>query len=447
MKDMSMMSPQDIALEYNGNKQKIAAAAQSGLIDPTAAVMAGMFIDRMRAAAAQEQAAPTTVKQDVLAPAALGATPEAQQLAQGQARAMQAMPPAQSGLAALPVDESMVPEESYAGGGIVAFAGPEGSLVEGDEDLDLSTIEGLMELQRRRNRGEMSPDVEVPVATPATPATRATSQAGKTPSLADLVQAQMALREQYAPMGEDERAAADYFKSAATRAAAAKSRGFNEFLTEMGFRAAASKSPRALQAFGEAGAGAVPRLTAAGKEAREIEEAGIKGRADLAKAERAQKLAGIAAGERMYGEERTLMSREQQAELDRQNRMAIAMIPDKALQVAEQLRKDNPNLSYLESITQASQALLPKDTYNATRNAVTQAGKAAADKIENLKYDVRYAPLFEKAKKGDKDAIKALKDLEDRIQRDTFRLFQVEGVNLSGGRMGAANLEDPLGIR
>ena len=55
MKDMSMMSPQDIALEYNGNKQKIAAAAQSGLIDPTAAVMAGMFIDRMRAAAAQEQ--------------------------------------------------------------------------------------------------------------------------------------------------------------------------------------------------------------------------------------------------------------------------------------------------------------------------------------------------------------------------------------------------------
>lgn len=136
MKNMSMMSPQEIALKYDGNKQKIAAAAQSGLIDPTAAVMAGMFIDRMRAAAAQEQAAKTTVEQDVLAPAGLGATPQAQQLAQSQERAMQVLPPQEQGLASLPVDESMIPGgEGYAGGGIVAFS--DGDLVTSDPFADV----------------------------------------------------------------------------------------------------------------------------------------------------------------------------------------------------------------------------------------------------------------------------------------------------------------------
>jgi hypothetical protein len=38
------------------------------------------------------------------------------------------------GLAALPVDEGMYQDQNFAGGGIVAFAGPQGSYVMGDQD-------------------------------------------------------------------------------------------------------------------------------------------------------------------------------------------------------------------------------------------------------------------------------------------------------------------------
>ena len=61
MKPMSLTSPESIAREYKGNKKAIANAARMGLIDPTAALMAGMFIDRMRSAASEEQKADTTV--------------------------------------------------------------------------------------------------------------------------------------------------------------------------------------------------------------------------------------------------------------------------------------------------------------------------------------------------------------------------------------------------
>lgn len=111
-----LQSPKDIAMEYGGNKQKIAQAAQMGMIDPTAAVMAGMFIDKMRSAQQEEMAPQTTVAQDVMAApqmaAGLGATPQAAMAPQ--------MAPTEAGVAALPVPDDMVPDE-YAGGGIVAF--------------------------------------------------------------------------------------------------------------------------------------------------------------------------------------------------------------------------------------------------------------------------------------------------------------------------------------
>lgn len=141
-KPYAIQSPEDIAKEYGGNKQRIAQAAQIGLLDPTAAVLAGMFIDRMRGAQSQEQAPQQTVAQQVLAPqpaapagAGLGATPEAAQLAAAYP-AEGAPPPvpgpsmpqqqepvmaADGGLMALPVDDSMF-EPSYNSGGIVAFA-------------------------------------------------------------------------------------------------------------------------------------------------------------------------------------------------------------------------------------------------------------------------------------------------------------------------------------
>jgi len=109
MNEMDMLSPEKVAAEYGGNKQKIAQAVQMGLIQPTVAVMAGMFIDRMRGAAAQEQTPQSTVAQDVMAapqmaPAGLGAIAQA---------------PVESGLGALPTPN--LDNAEYAGGGIVAF--------------------------------------------------------------------------------------------------------------------------------------------------------------------------------------------------------------------------------------------------------------------------------------------------------------------------------------
>ena len=117
MNEMDMMSPEKVAAKYGGDKQKIGQAAQMGLLNPTVAVMAGMFIDRMRGAAAQEQAPQSTVAQDTMAPAqaapaGLGAISQA---------------PMEGGLEALPTPN--LDNAEYAGGGIVAFQG--GDLVRG----------------------------------------------------------------------------------------------------------------------------------------------------------------------------------------------------------------------------------------------------------------------------------------------------------------------------
>jgi len=136
-----MQSPERVAETYGGNKQKIAQAVQMGVIDPTTGLMAGMFIDRMRSAQAQEQAPNQTVAQRVLGPQAppapppgLGATPQGMQMAGGPGPQMaappQMIPPAPQGpvrmavggLTTLPVPDDMYDEQSFAGGGIVAFA-------------------------------------------------------------------------------------------------------------------------------------------------------------------------------------------------------------------------------------------------------------------------------------------------------------------------------------
>ena len=43
-KPYRIQSPEDIAKDYGGNKQKIAEAMQMGVVDPTAGVLAGMFL-------------------------------------------------------------------------------------------------------------------------------------------------------------------------------------------------------------------------------------------------------------------------------------------------------------------------------------------------------------------------------------------------------------------
>jgi len=167
MKPMSLTTPESIAREYGGNKKKIAEAARMGLLDPTAAVMAGMFIDKMRAAAAAEQAQDTTVAQDILG-GGLGALPTppqqqtppmpaqtAMQAQQAQPQAAPVRPELMQGVAALPADNI----GEYAGGGIVAFA--DRGLVDEDEIRRATAMHEYV-----KGRGYSNPeDFVVPVDT------------------------------------------------------------------------------------------------------------------------------------------------------------------------------------------------------------------------------------------------------------------------------------------
>lgn len=180
-KPFSIQSPESIAMEYGGNKQKIASATQMGLLDPTAAVLAGMFIDRMRSAAIQEQAPTSTVAQKVLgkAPPAPPAPPPAAAPAPGglgsipvgaaPSPAPQAAPPmpamADGGIVNIPIPDSMFDEpdnggynDGYAQGGIVAFAGggvpgwASDSMGPAFESLVLNAIPGTRVTSRQRSR-------------------------------------------------------------------------------------------------------------------------------------------------------------------------------------------------------------------------------------------------------------------------------------------------------
>lgn len=142
-KPFSLQAPEDIAKEYGGNKQKIAQAMQTGLIDPTAGTLAGMFIDRMRSAQMQEGAQQPSVAQQVFAPPAppmggMSPPPGAPPMGAPPMGGMPPAPPmgappmgdppmgmADGGLAMLPIPESMFAEPDnggYANGGIVSFA-------------------------------------------------------------------------------------------------------------------------------------------------------------------------------------------------------------------------------------------------------------------------------------------------------------------------------------
>lgn len=155
-KPYNLQSPEQIAKDYGGNKQKIAEAMQMGILDATAGTMAGMFIDRMRSAAQQEAVPRQTIAQQVMAPqpqmpmgapAGLGATPQAAAMPPMGAAPPMGMPAPQGempmmaeggmvppyasggGLSDMPLPDGMFDEPSnggfgdgYAGGGIIAFA-------------------------------------------------------------------------------------------------------------------------------------------------------------------------------------------------------------------------------------------------------------------------------------------------------------------------------------
>jgi hypothetical protein len=108
-------------------------------------------------------------------------------------------------------------------------------------------------------------------------------------------------------------------------------------------------------------------------------------------------------------------SREQQAKGDRASREAIARIPGKEIQVAQQLMANDPTLSYLDAIDRAAKALSPKDTYNSTRNALTKAAEAVGEEMKNLEFmnaDVK--KIRSKALEGDKVAQEQYQAIRNR---------------------------------
>jgi hypothetical protein len=165
-KPFSLQSPEQIAKDYGGNKQKIAEAMQMGIVDPTAGTLAAMFIDRMRGAAQAEAVPQQSVAQQVfappqpqmpqglpqmpvgappapMAPAGLGVTPEAaampapEMAMPGMAMGGMVPPYASGGLTSLSVPDGMFDEPSngsYANGGLVAFGA--GDLVDASEDVN-----------------------------------------------------------------------------------------------------------------------------------------------------------------------------------------------------------------------------------------------------------------------------------------------------------------------
>ena len=140
-------TPEQIATAYGGDLQKIAQAAQLGVITPLLAVLAGQHArqnqERLRSAQALGQAPQQTVAQDVFAPPGApmqqgvpGGLPAAPPQAGPMAMppmprpAAPAMPPPQAPMAAaggglldLPVPDDMFDagEGEFAGGGLVAF--------------------------------------------------------------------------------------------------------------------------------------------------------------------------------------------------------------------------------------------------------------------------------------------------------------------------------------
>lgn len=259
MRQMSMMSPQEIASKYGGDKRRIAQAVQNGLLDPTAAAMAGMLIDRIRAAAAQEQQPQTTVAEDTLG---------------GRPMPYERPEVPSGGVAALPVDESMY---DMAGGGIVAFAGEDGS------EVDLNAI--TSQINQDSGRGMEG-------------------NLGRAREYVDLVRQ---LRGDV-NRGPEYDEAKKFYEGARERGikAAEKQRAVTGLLAASKLLSGRGNFGKIL---GETGAVAAPGLQKAIEMETAAEEAGLKGRLGLAEKARVEELEAIKGGMDLYGKEQERLAR------------------------------------------------------------------------------------------------------------------------------------------
>ena len=198
---MLLQASEEIAKKYGGNKQKIAQAVQSGLLNATEAVLAGMFIDRIRAAAETEKVETDTIAQQVLSPTpeavpgmlarsampqgmppqgmpqpqmtaqmprGMGGTPQAAQM---QAMQQQMAPrPSVAGMNQIPVNPNMV--ANAASGGLVAFAGggeiqgyAKGDVINGMSEEDIIRLENNARLFNEANEQSLSDNLGPMIST------------------------------------------------------------------------------------------------------------------------------------------------------------------------------------------------------------------------------------------------------------------------------------------
>lgn len=374
--------------------------------------------------AALAQGVPPSVTEQNMA---INAQAEAQPM---MAAAQPMMLPENVGVAALPI-----PEGSYAGGGIVAF--------DDGGEVPRYQNQGLVDLVRAQQGGDPYSQYSFVQTRPQT--------------FEDFLQMTTAARAAVPPSPEAA-AIRKYLEDTKRKASDVRTDAYLRAV-EAGLGIMGGTSPYAFTNIGQGSQAAIKGFAEDVKERRKQSLADMQLKLQLDQAERNEKLAAITAAESAFGRQQDITSREEIArrdiasredigKLDRENRMAIAMIPDRAIQVAAQLRKDNPTMSYLESISQASQALTPRDTYNATRNAVSAAAKDAnAEFTTRAAFDPKLQEDIRKAAAGDQAAADRIKAIRDKIQQDVFKLYQVQGVDLSSGRMGAPNANDPVGIR
>jgi len=423
---------------------------------------------------AMQQPTPRSVVEQAMAINAQAEAMKNQPQVQAQPQMMamapqQEMPPMDTGVASLPVPEEMYGNE-YAGGGIVAFA----------EGGDLNDEEYLRSLERSR-AGNLYSTQEAPsFASMFSPAVQqdidsktpgfgspelglgATMPAQRIPfkarTVEDIFTSGNVLRGREAPQSAQVDVIKRYLDDKARKTTDVRTDAWTRAL-EAGLGILGGESPYALTNIGKGSQAAVKGFAEDVKERRKQTMADMQLKLQLDEAARKEKLDAISSAERIAmsererearGEESALdrASRAETSRLDRENRLAIANIPDKTLQAAAQLRKANPGLSYLDSVSQAAQALAPKDTYNATRTAVSSAAKDAnALFVSRISFDPKLQEDMRKAAGGNKDAQDRVQAIRNEIQKDMFKLYQVEGVNLSSGRMGSSNVNDPLGIR
>jgi hypothetical protein len=403
---------------------------------------------------AMQQPTPRSVVEQAMAINAQAEAMKNQPQVQAQPQMMamapqQEMPPMDTGVASLPVPEEMYGNE-YAGGGIVAFA--EGGDLN-DEDylrsLERSRARDLYSAQEAPSFASMfSPAVQqdIDARTPGfvglsdlnVGATAAQRFPRKGRTLEDIYAETRAIREREAPESKERAAIRDYLEGQARKTTDVRTDAWTRAL-EAGLGILGGESPYALTNIGKGSQTAVKGFAEDVKERRKQTMADMQLKLQLDEAGRKEKLDALTSAERMYAGERELESREETSRLDRENRLAIANIPDKTLQAAAQLRKANPGLSYLDSVSQAAQALAPKDTYNATRTAVSSAAKDAnALFVSRISFDPNLQEDMRKAAAGNKDAQDRVQAIRNEIQKDMFKLYQVEGVNLSSGKMGPA---------